>query len=42
LDKFNENITINLSNFHDEFQMDDEQKNHAKGYIFLREGAVKV
>ncbi|GEM_PF-2989335 len=42
LDKFNENITINLSNFPNELQMDDGQKNHAKGYIFLREGAVKV
>lgn len=42
LDKFNENITINLSNFPNEFQMDNEQKNHAKGYIFFREGAIKA
>lgn len=39
IDKFSENITINLSNFPDKFQMDDERKNHARGYIFLREGA---
>ena len=38
IDKFSENITINLSNFPDKFQKDDERKNHARGYMFLREG----